>query len=308
MSTTASPDPPGPTGPLSDDVAPTWRDLPTEPPYGPVRQARTAHIGPAEAFAAPTVEDSSTISARQIALALGGTLVLVAVGIGAALLLLREDPAVATADDPPAASASPEDEVFDLPALPTEEAPQQPPQAAPPQGQLEPQPAPGGTDPGETVPDQQAPDQPAPGQPAPGQPAPGTAPSPPAASEAGVDLPRLFVLRTLPSGMAEESTTVRQTTRDDDVVLEQTTLLDSDDGEVTVRATRVDDAQARLDAMVTDDAEELSVQGLPAFLLEPGRLVWLLPSDPETLMEIVAPDATRTDQLLTLGNGLELQR
>ncbi len=241
---------------------------------------------------------SDAISPGQIALAVGGTLLLVAIGIGAALLLLRGgDDQVASADPPAVATAPAEDDP--APDTVPDEAPpaQDIPQAEPPQGQLQPQPAP------DIAPDEGAPPQdgviPEGGQPAPGD---------PPASEDAVDMPRLFTLRTLPSGTSEESTTIRQTTRDDEVVLEQTTMLDSPDGEVTVRATRVDDADARLQRMIEDATEELSVQGLSAYLVEDGRLVWLLPSEPGTLIEVIAPDTTRIDQLLTIGNGLELLR
>jgi hypothetical protein len=173
-----------------------------------------------------------------------------------------------------------------------------------PESPLPDSPLPDGPLPDTPRPEDQPP--PLPGDPAPGAPQPQT-------SEEGIDLPRLFVLRTLPSGMEETSTTVRQTTRDDEVVLEQVTLLDATSqtggvGEVTVRATRAEDAAARLDALVEAGDEELSVRGLPAHLVADAHLVWLVPGEVETLLEIIAPDGVRTDQLLTIGNGLEVVR
>lgn len=320
--TTTSPfggfDGPGPAGPSSPSgpaqpatvPAPTWRDLPTHPPYGPVPPPRTANI--TAGFSAPAVPGSSTFSPRQIALAVGGTLLLVAIGITAALLVLDDDED-ALAQDTPAVVDEP-----DQPGPGT----QVPDPEDPPRGELQPQQPP-------VAPD--APDDPAPeggttpeGMPPPqvappdGGSSPGQGQEPTAQSDEDDVLPRLFVLRTLPSGMQESSTTVRHTTRDDEVVLEQTTLLElldppGDEDEVTVRATRDADAADRLAGMVTDDAEELSVRGLPAHLVDEGRLVWLVPGDDvtgglDTLIEIVAPPEVRTDELLTIGNGLELIR
>ncbi len=300
-------------------VHPTWRDLPGEPPYGPVPPPRTAHIGPVPATA--PVDEGSAISPGQIALAVGGVLLLVAIGIGAALFLLGDDdPEVAQDDPAPDVTVAPDDP-FD-PDPPDQTAPQ----ADPPQGQLEPGPSASGTE----EPEVEGPDSPegelAPeGDAEPGgealpqepgaAPAPSLPPLPPsqpdADADAGdVDLPRLFALRTLPAGMGEESTTVRQTTRDDEVVTEQTTILSVDDGgEVTVRATRAEDAQARLDGLLEGETtEDVTIAGEPAHLFEDGRLVWLVPGDPDTLIEVTGPEDVRTSDLVTIAQGLELLR
>jgi hypothetical protein len=170
--------------------------------------------------------------------------------------------------------------------------------ADPPTGQLEPEPQPPTAAPPATAPDGG------------GQlPAPGGAPQP--AGTEPFDVPRLFVLRTLPSGMEETSTTVRQTTRDDEVVQEQETLLDAPSGEVSVRATRSADAEDRFDELVGAGGEEVPVRGVRGHLLGDGRLVWFLPGtgdDGDTLLVVEAPDGVGTDELLTIGNGLELVR
>lgn len=292
----------GPDRPAADPTAsPTWRDLPHEPPYGPVPPPRTAKIG--APFAPVVVEEDATITPRQIAAAVGGVLVLVAIGIGAALFLLRDNDPVVAATDPTPQASTPADPPPPQPALPTDI----------PQGQLEPQPAPDTPSSPSPTPAPDAQPVPPPANGTPGDPFPS---SEPPTDPGPLDLPRLFSLRTLPVGMSEESTTVRQTTRGDEVVTEQMTLLSLDDeseaqAQVSVRATRAEDAATRLETVVEeagDQAEDVTVRGLPAFLLDEGRLVFLLPGPIETLIEIEAPDSVGTDALLTLANGLELLR
>lgn len=284
----------------------------------------------------PVVEQDATISPAQIAWAVAGVITLVAIGIGAALFLLRDpDPVVADVRPTRAPDAQTES-----PSLDTPTSPALPPDT--PQGQLEPpagQTAPPLDVPPLDVPPQDVPPPDVPPQdlPSPDSPLPADPVPPSSAPEDGeIDLPRLFSLRTLPFGMAEESTTVRQTTRNDLVVTEQTTLLDIDgedpgssqptpsespsadpslgtDGpdedapQVTVRATRSEDAADRLDA-TTEGAEELTVRGLPAFLLTDGSLSFLVEGPIDTLIHIEGPDSVGTDALLTLANGLELLR
>lgn len=336
-------------------LVPTWRDLPLEPPYGPVTAPRTANIR--GVFAPTVVEDDPTISAGQIALAVGGTLLLVAIGIGAALFLLRDDDVV-TLDPPPPAPA-PADPQDDGPAPQpppppptTDSAPATP---APSGGQSDngpddsdsssgdsaqgPTPVPDADDPAAdpgagdpTDPGTQDPTDPGadpdgggPGTPSqapspPGQPDPNPAPpdpgavEPPAEDGADLDLPRLFTLRTLPTGVTEESTTMRQTTRTQQIVAEeQTTLLQTETtDEVTVQATRAPDAADRLDTFLTDGAEEVNIRGLQGFLLpssgQDQRLVYLAPGPVDTLIQITVPQPLGTEEVLTIAQGLELLR
>lgn len=286
--------------------APTWRDLPSQPPYGPVRPPRTAHLG--YAFAPASVEESPGITPTQIALAVGGTLLLVALGIGAALLLLGGDDEVAQTS---AVQTEQDGGQLDVQPVPVDPQPDQ----DAPRGELEPQvPDDPGAQPGDEEGPQ--PEAPAPpnGQPAPdapgGQPLP-LPELPPSPSAEGDEVPRLFRLRTLPAGTEEDATTIQVEERDDLVVTEQVTTLLAEEGEIAVRATRAEDAEARRDALVDADAREVSVRGQPAHLVDDHRLVWLLPgvggADP-TLVEIDAPPTIGTDALLTVAQGLELLR
>ncbi|HUG87069.1 MAG TPA: hypothetical protein VMM13_21045 [Euzebya sp.] len=320
-----------PRAPSSVDVVPTWRDLPEEPPYGPVLPPRTPNLG--LGFPTVVVEQDAAITPGQIAMAVGGTLLLVAIGIGAALMLLGDD-------DTPVADVSqvstPSDPVPEDGLTPIPPPVSQQPAPEAPQGELQPEPRPQPADPApqdseDAAPDDQAPDDQAPGDPVPdGRPPEGPAPDavpgdpapapdggpdtlqpqpmPGAGEEGSIELPRLFRLRTLPSGAAEDATTVRQTTRGDDVLTEQITVLTAEEGEIEVSASRDGDAGQRLEDVITDDAEELNVRGLPAYLVDGRRLVWLMPGEEETLIEIEAPPAVGTEDLLTIANGLELLR
>lgn len=310
--------PDSPRAPSTPDAVPTWRDLPEEPPYGQVTPPRTRHLG--AVFPTVTVDADSAITPGQIALAVGGLVLLAAIGIGAALLLLGEDdPAVAEVPTVEEQSGPTEDTlILPPPTLAPQPEPQpQPQQPAPqaPQGELLPQEPPGQPDPGpipsgEPGGEAPAPDALPPDALPPDALPPGPDPADPGAPDEGdVDLPRLFRLRTLPSGMSEDATTVRQTTRDDEVVTEQITMLTAESGEIGVRASRSDDVAGQLDELVAGDGvEEVSVRGLPAYLVDDHRLVWLLPGDTETLIEIDAPPDVGTDALLTIAQGLELLR
>lgn len=283
------------------DVVPTWRDLPEEPPYGPVTPPRTRHLG--AVFPSVTIDADSSITPGQIALAVGGLVVLAAIGIGAALLLLGDDDmpmADATVED----QADPTEETLILPPPTLAPQPQQPAPDAP-QGELLPQNPPGQPDPAPAPSGEPGGEAPTP-DPLPPLPDPG---DPDAAEEGDLDLPRLFRLRTLPSGMSEDATTVRQTTREDEVVTEQITMLTAGSGEIGVRASRSADVAAQLDELVDGEGvEEVAVRGLPAYLVDDHRLVWLLPGSTETLIEIDAPPDVGTDALLTIAQGLELVR
>ncbi|CAN5150813.1 hypothetical protein BH23ACT9_BH23ACT9_31930 [soil metagenome] len=295
--TTTSPfgAPEPPQAPSRPEVVPTWRDLPGEPPYGPVRPPRTAHLGGPAAPVA--LEQDATITPGQIALAVGGTLLLVAIGIGAALLLLRPDDEVATTS--PASIETQEEQSTAPPP-----APPPPPAAPPSQGELLPQPPPEQPDPQPELPFE-------PGTPPGQEPPPAIDPQPPApdqGEEGSIDLPRLFRLRTLPFGTSEDATTVRQTTRGQETETEQITMLEGPEGEIGVRATRAEDAVERFEALITEDARELSVRGEPAYLIDGARLVWLLRGDTPTLLEVDAPPGVEADAMLTIAQGLELVR
>ena len=117
--------------PSTPDAVPTWRDLPDQPPYGPVAPPRTPHLG--MGFSTVPVEEDAAITPGQIALAVGGTLLLVAIGIGAALLLLGDDE-TPVADVAPA--TAPSEDIEDLLSPPPVVEP------PPAQGELEPNPSP----------------------------------------------------------------------------------------------------------------------------------------------------------------------
>jgi hypothetical protein len=59
---------------------------------------------------------------------------------------------------------------------------------------------------------------------------------------------------------------------------------------------------------VTEDAEEVSVGGLPGYLIDDHQLVWLVSGAEETLLEIDAPPGVDIAALLTIAQGLELVR
>ncbi len=351
-------DPPG-SGDAAGDVSwplPTWRDLPHEPPYDSVAPPRTANIR--GVFASAVIQGEPTIRPAQIALAVGGTLLLVAIGIGAALFLLRDDDDVVTRDpvpappvqlDPPDDGPAPQP----LPA-PAPNGPQLTPTPLPPTdppsneqddadvatGDADQQPPDTGSQPPETGPDEDAavePDDQGPGedQPSPTpqgpEPDPSAAPSPPEQfgdeppppepdpsnsidDQEDVDLPRLFTLRTLPTGVAEEFTTMRQTSRSEEIVAEeQTTLLQADAGDdVTVHATRSADAADLLDTFLTPAAEEISLGDLTGYVLpesdQERRLVYLIPGPTDTLIQVTAPQGLDIDQVLIIAQGLVLLR
>lgn len=305
-----------PRAPSTPDAVPTWRDLPLEPPYGPVLPPRTPNVG--RVFAPVLVEEGSRVTPSQIALAVGGIVILAVIGIGAALLLLGdEDPAVAEA--PAATEDAPAEQGTLEPLPPATAPPATAPQPLPapdaPQGELLPE------DPGNgqsETPDPQTPDA---SELPEGDGDPGIAPDPfptrPGATDAPtpeegeeVELPRLFRLRTLPSGTEEDATTVRQTTtQDDEVVTEQVTTLVAEGGEVIVRATRGPDVAATLaEVQASEGAEEVSVLGLPGYLVDGVRLAYLLPGQVETLVEVEGPEGLGTEALLTIAQGLELLR
>lgn len=305
---------PGPQATRSAPPLPTWRDLPREPPYGPVAPPRTAHIG--APFPAAEIEEEEPIGAGHVALAVGATLLLVAVGIGAALFLLRDDDPRVTLDPPPTLAPAevdpppvdpqptPDPRVSDPSSRPTPEG--EPSDAPRDNGGREPAPDPQPSRSGDPTPS-------APAQPDP-PPEEGASSTTEEEGDASLDLPRLFVLRTLPLGLSETSTTTRQTTSDAEVVSEeQTTLLATAEGEeATVHAVRADDAAARLESLVPEGAQDISVLGLPGYLLADSgrerRLVYLMPGATETLIQITVPDALETDALLTIAQGLELVR
>ena len=58
--------------------------------------------------------------------------------------------------------------------------------------------------------------------------------------------------------------------------------------------------------MLTDEAQEVSVRGQTAYLLEGQRIVWLVEGTPDTYLDIDGPADVGTDELLTIANGLEL--
>lgn len=313
MTSTTAPGAPEPLrAATATAVAPTWRDLPAQPPYGPVRPPMTSTLG--QPFAPPPVEQGSSITPAQIALAIGGTLLLVAIGIGAALLLLGGDDEVAdvtaiTSEAPRLPDPLPLDPVpvdpDPLPDAPQGQLePQRPDRAteeAPPEGDAE---TPGDRGGGS----QAAPDAPG-GQQLPLPDVPGAREEP---VEEGSELPRLFRLRTLPAGTEEIETTVQQTARGDERLTEQMTTLAGEEGDVLVRATRAADAADRLHAQVDAESEEVSVRGTSGYLIDGQRLVFLLAPPrtgvEETLIEIDATPATGTEALVTIANGMELLR
>lgn len=342
--------PPSPGNGTPPASSPTYKDLPPEPPFGPVQPYRQPRP-PKRETATTVAGESSGITAGQIALAVGGLLLLLALGIGAALWLLRDDDPADTPlpqetqeeSDPfgqftpqPTNPPQDEDETADGrdpgaqpdPAEPaptpsageltpqdgTEEQPQG--GAEEPQGGAEEQPEGEVPQSGDAVPPsgdalpeggsgelpESAPDG---GQ---AQPAPGQAQPAPDPDDGEVELPLIFELTQLPGGTDETDTTVTQTTADnDDPELEQVTHVDHPDGEITVRALRAVDAADRFEALRTDEAEEVSVQGQTAYLLEGQRLIWLVETDPDTFLSIDGPATVGTDELLTIANGLELQ-
>ncbi len=363
---------PPPTADAAARSVRTWRDLPPDPPFGPVPPMREARrnplrrVGGTPAPAGPPGDGDGGITPTQIALAVGGVLVLLAIGVGLALWLLGDDepdqdvasPLPTATDeegDPfgeltpspnnppdqpdapedgseaPADPADPQDtdpaDPQDAPDAPDDPATPDTPSEAPAPGT-----APGGDDPsgeggdgpgegtleppdadqpqdeGDLDPPTQAP---APGQQAPGQPAPPQqGPDP---EDGQVDLARLFDLSQLPGGTAEEDTTVTQTSRDDEATqVEQLTGLSHPEGPIEVSALRVDDAPARLDALLDGaEAREVTVPGATdgtGYVLEGQRLVWLVEGDPGTLLSVDGPATIGTDDLLTIANGLELLR
>ncbi len=372
--------PAGTPGPVSL-TAPTWRDLPYEPPYGPVPPPKTPNIGNRVDAEVVAPEDDASVSAKQIALAIGGVLLLVALGIAAALLLLDDENDALAQDDPPQSQSQAPPPP---PPLQPSTAPDQPGQQDQGQqdqdeqnqdeheqgqpGQDEPEPnnpgpapddgpageqAPEGSEPGDDPteeapsgsqdPGSQDPGAQEPGNQEPGSQEPGAQDQPPEPGEEGqeeqstppsgeqgqppqdqpggvpppdtppqdqpdIDLPRLFELRRLPSGTAESTTTVRQTSGDDtDPVTEQTTILDTDDGEeYSVVATRSDDAAERYEQLRGDATEELSVSGEDAILTTDGDLAYLIPGEVDTLIVIDGPESAGLDQLVVVAQGLEL--
>lgn len=338
---------PGSAGPAGQGAdGPTWRDLPKDPPFGPIPPMRAPVVARpasmAAAPAAPPAGDDSEITPVQIAIAVFGVLFLLALGVAAALVLLGDDDPV-DADSPLPAETADEGDgdpfgTFTPSPNNPAPAPEPPaeddladgrPEATPSPGELEPAPAPSadGEDPG-TAPEDPSGEQgtvppsgdalppqgdalPSEGGTAPEAP-PGEGglqpqPAPQDPEDGDIDLPLLFDLTQLPSGTAEDDTTVTQTSTGNEATrIEQVTHLDHPLGDITVLAVRAEDAARRLDVVLTDEATEVSVRGQTAYLLEGQRIVWLVDGDPDTYLDIDGPADVGTDELLTIANGLEL--
>ena len=313
--------------------APTWRNLPYEPPYGPVPPPRTPNIH--DRPAPVILEDEPTVSAKQIALWIAGVALLIALAIGATLLLLdeNEDDEEVAQSNPPPVQEDPPPVLAPPPTLPPSPDQTSPPlEPAPAPTAPEPQPQPSDPAEGELTPNQpppegQTPEGETPGGPTPeggepgGETPPGQGEAPeqdqpdaipppetPPEDQPDLELPRIFELRRLPAGTAEGATTLSQTSSgDDETEAEQTTMLDTDDGEeYSIVATRADDVVERYEGLVENASAELTVSGQDAILTEDGDLAYVVDGETPTLIVIDGPDTVEADALVTVAQGLEL--
>ena len=149
--TLGGPVPVSPDGPPPKAPSRTWRDLPPDPPFGPVMPLKDPVprlLRRRGGDAQPPPSEDTGITPAQIALAVGGVLVLLALGIGLALWLLGDDdPEVADAPLPVETDqeGDPFGQFTPLPSNPPVDAVPDTPDPAPQdgaQGELTPQPTP----------------------------------------------------------------------------------------------------------------------------------------------------------------------